>query len=217
MNNLQLIAVDKLVAHLDNPNRMSKATFAKLVRNIERTGRYEPLVVRPHPVKTDCFEIINGHHRCEALRKLGYETADAIVWDIDDEQTEILLATLNRLTGSDVLEKKLALIKKLTMKVPTSELGKLLPQTAKQLEHLKDFKLPTSPAKTDAKTFAVPLVFFLTDIQHRIIQQAMSLAQQYISEKTNAAKKAAALTKIAQSFLDFTGKCRSEAGTFNDG
>jgi len=203
---IKQIELTRLIAHPDNPNRMSKTTFAKLVRNIERTGRYEPLVVRPHAEKTGCFEIINGHHRCEALRKLSYKTADAIVWDIDDEQADILLATLNRLAGSDVLEKKLALIKKLTENMLTSELGKLLPQSAKQLERLKDFKLPTSPAKADAKTFAVPLVFFVTADQQKIIEDALSIVD--VAGPTKAAQRAQALTEIAQSF----SVCHSRVG-----
>jgi len=73
---------------------MSKANLAKLVRNIEQTGQYEPIIVRPHPQRKGCFQIINGYHRCHALTKLGYKTADCIVWDIDDKQTDILLATL---------------------------------------------------------------------------------------------------------------------------
>jgi ParB-like chromosome segregation protein Spo0J len=52
-NRVSRIAIDKLVAHPDNPNRMSKTNFAKLVRNIERTGRYEPLVVRPCPTPAE--------------------------------------------------------------------------------------------------------------------------------------------------------------------
>ena len=111
--------------HPDNPNRMSRVTFAKLVRNIGQTGRYEPLIVRRitdtqghisenvtnlrrNTYEGDVYQIINGHHRWQALKKLGKETADAIVWDIDDDQTDILLATLNRLCGQDVLDKKLA-------------------------------------------------------------------------------------------------------------
>jgi hypothetical protein len=46
-NVIRSIGLDKLVAHPDNPNKMSKANLAKLVRNIERTSRYEPLIVRP--------------------------------------------------------------------------------------------------------------------------------------------------------------------------
>ena len=37
-NMIQTIAIEKLIPHPDNPNRQSKANFAKLVRNIERTG-----------------------------------------------------------------------------------------------------------------------------------------------------------------------------------
>ncbi|MHC4624131.1 MAG: ParB/RepB/Spo0J family partition protein, partial [Planctomycetota bacterium] len=86
-NSVHSIALDKLASHPDNPNRQSKANFAKLVRNIARTGRYEPLIVRPHPEKEGYYQIINGHHRRRALSELGYEAADCIVWDVDDEQT----------------------------------------------------------------------------------------------------------------------------------
>ena len=162
-NRVSRIAIDKFVAHPDNPNRMSKANFTKLIRNIEQTGRYEPLIVRPCPQKNchscasrnpdddriSCFQIINGHHRWQALRELGYKTAEAIVWDIDDTDTDILLATLNRLGGSDILEKKLVLLKRLNQRMDTRELAKLLPQTTKQIERLTsililDTRYPTS-------------------------------------------------------------------------
>ncbi|UCG56809.1 MAG: ParB-like nuclease domain-containing protein [Phycisphaerales bacterium] len=200
-NKVQSIALDKLVPHPDNPNRMSRSTFGKLVRNIERTGRYEPLVVRPCPKEKGYFQIISGHHRCKALRELGYKTADAVVWDVDDEQVDILLATLNRLTGSDVLDKKLALLKKLNARMRSRELAKLLPQTPRQIERLAKFRLPTAPARIDAKTFAMPLVFFLNSRQKRTIDKALSRAQRKRSERTKAAIKAAALTDVAQHYL----------------
>jgi ParB/RepB/Spo0J family partition protein len=205
-NQIQSIAIEKLVAHPDNPNRMSKRNFAKLVRNIEQTGRYEPLVVRPCPEKIGFFQIINGHHRWQALRELGYNTADAIVWDIDDRDADILLATLNRLGGSDVLEKKLALLKRLnnaTLGRQARKLAKLLPLTQTQIEHLSDLKGPTTPAKITAEAFANPLVFFVNDKQQEIVKNALSLTKtQKKSVKTKAAKNAAALTYIAQCFIE---------------
>ena len=153
-NSVRTIPLEKLIAHPDNPNRMSKVNFGKLVSNIERSGRYEPLIVRPWPNKSktvtaakagvqkdddamdsrlrgndikktspstipppsprlrraggtgDYFQIINGCHRCRALAKLGKKKAECVVWDVDDEQTDILLATLNRLGGKDELEAK---------------------------------------------------------------------------------------------------------------
>ncbi len=201
-NSVQSIALDKLVAHPDNPNQQSGANFAKLVRNIERTSRYEPLIVRPCPDKANCFQIINGHHRCHALAKLGYKTADCIVWDIDDEQTDILLATLNRLVGSDELSKKLKLLKRLNKRMESGELAKLLPQTAKQIERLTNLKKPAGPAKIAENCFANPMVFFVSDTQQQQIENALSLVEVPEAQVTKAAKRAAALARIAEHFLN---------------
>ena len=206
---IQSIALDKLDFHPDNPNRMSRVNFAKLVRNIERTGRYEPLIVRPCPGKADYFQIINGYHRCQALAKLGYKIADCIVWDIDDEETDILLATLNRLGGSDELAKKLKLLERLSKRFEFRELAKLLPQTAKQIERLTNLKRPSAPAQMNAKCFANPLVFFVNDKQQEQIEKALSLVEstgrltaEPKAEMTRAAKRAAALAQIAGHFLN---------------
>jgi ParB family chromosome partitioning protein len=201
-NMVQSIELEKLVAHPANPNRMSTATFGKLVRNIERTGRYEPIVVRPHPERGDHFQIINGHHRCLALTKLGYKAADCVVWDIDDERTDILLATLNHLGGTDELGKKLELLKRLNKKMESGELAKLLPQTAKQLERLTNLKMPSTPA--EAKSFSNPMVFFVNESQQEVIEKALSSAERARSEKTKAAKRAAALAHIAGEFINKT-------------
>jgi hypothetical protein len=199
---VQTIALEKLIAHPDNPNRMSTATFGKLLRNIERTGRYEPIVVRPHPVRGGYFQIINGHHRCQALMKLGYKTADCVVWDIDDEQADILLATLNRLCGSDELSKKLELLKRLNKSMESRELARLVPQTAKQIERLTSLKIPIMPA--EAKGFLNPMVFFVNDAQQEVVEKAILSAQATGGEKTRAAKRAAALARIAEEFINKT-------------
>jgi hypothetical protein len=201
-NSIQSIALDKLEFHPDNPNRQSKFIFAKLVRNIERTGRYEPLIVRPCVKKVGRFQIINGHHRCQALVRLGCETADCIIWDINDEETDILLTTLNRLGGSDQLGKKLKLLKRLNKKMSTGELTKLLPQTAKQIERLTHLKRPGAPAKINANSFANPLVFFVNDAQQQQIEKALSLIEEPKAKMTKAAKRAVALAHIAQIFFN---------------
>jgi len=238
-NRVSRIALDKLVAHPDNPNRMSKTNFAKLVRNIERTGRYEPLVVRPCPQKNchscasrnpdddrmSCFQIINGHHRWQALRELGYKTADAIVWDIDDRDADILLATLNRLGGSDILEKKLALLKRLNQRMEVGKLAKLLPLRAGQIERLTELTISDCRTAVENRKPKIlnPLVFFVNDKQQKTIENALSLARvqpQLPSGKRTpaahdgeaarldsissgkAAKNAAALAYIALQFLN---------------
>ena len=221
-NRISKIALEKLVAHPDNPNRMSKGKFAKLLRNIERTGRYEPLVVRPCPNKScrscakknpnddrkTCFQIINGHYRLRALKELGYKTAEAIIWDVNDQDTDIMLATLNRLGGSDVLDKKLALLKRLNQSAfygQTAELAKLLPQTANQIKRLTELTISDCRKAIDNRKSQTlnPLVFFLNDEQRAIVQKALSAEMKEVKKnRTKAVKNAAALAYMAQNFIN---------------
>jgi len=201
-NRVTSIPIDKLTAHPGNSNRMGKRNFARLVRNIERTGRYEPLVVRR---QGDGFQIINGHHRCMALKQLGHETVDAVVWDVDDDEADVLLCTLNRLKGTDVLEKKLALLNRLNRNMHAREMAKLLPFTRSQIERLKNMKVPVAPAKVSTRSFAVPMVFFLDDDQQKIVAEALASARVSQNENNKAAGNAAALTEMAQCFMEGPG------------
>jgi len=196
------IPLGRLIPHPDNPNRMSRANFGKLMRHIKRTGRYEPLVVRPHPEREGCYQIINGHHRQAALEKLSYKTAQAVVWDIDDEQADLLLSTLNRLGGRDMLDKKLALLRRLNRRMTTRQLAKLVPQTRGQLERLIARKAPARALAKNAEAFATPLVFFVSKDQQRTIETA--LAETPVAEDitTRAARRAAALTNLAERTLN---------------
>jgi ParB/RepB/Spo0J family partition protein len=205
-NRISSIPLDKLIAHPDNPNRMSKTNFKKLIRNIERTGRYEPLIVRPSPQQPGFYQIINGHHRKRALQKLGYKKADTLIWNINDEDADIMLTTLNRLGGSDVLEKKLVLLKRLNKRMQTNSLAKLLPQTAKQIERLANLKRPTAPPLPAKNSFLNTMVFFLNDKQHKIVAEALSLAGKDcpLPASTKAANNAEAVTCIARQFLNKT-------------
>lgn len=198
---IRTIALDRLVPHPDNPNRMSRANLEKLVRNIERTGRYEPLVVRPCPGREEFFQILNGRHRCEALRRLGRTAADVIVWDVDDEQADILLATLNRLGGRDILENKLALLRRLTRRIPVRKLARLLPGTLGQIERLTASQPVCQATARKAGAFAKAMVFFVDDGQLQRIEEALSAADQATQGRSRAGKRAAALAQIAAEFL----------------
>jgi ParB family chromosome partitioning protein len=196
---IKQIKLSKLVAHPDNPNRMSALTFNKLVHNIKLSGKYEPLTVRPHPKKEGFYQIINGHHRTKALQKLGLQSADCVVWDVDDKQTAVLLATLNRLAGTDLLDKKLKLLEKLKSKFETKELSKLLPYTKTQIEKLTNLRRVELTAKPADIDFAKPLVFFVTDGQLEIIERALGVAEDKpINNK--AKRRADALARIANEY-----------------
>ena len=197
--NVTTIPLEKLVPHPDSPNRMSKTNFAKLVRNIERTGLYEPLVVRPDPKKKGRFQILNGHRRFDALKQLGFESALAVVWEIDDRQADVALTTLNRLVGRDMLDKKLRLLRRLTRREKKSDLSRLLPYSVTQLERLTS----TSPIKIRAKSasdpFAIPLVFYVDADQQCVIDEALAQVEPD-NAKGRSARRADALTRIATRF-----------------
>jgi len=209
-NQIIFISLGRLVVHPDNPNRMSKADFGRLKRNIKRTGFYEPIIVRPCPGKEGFYQIINGHHRCKVLAELGYERAASLVWDIDDEQADIMLTTLNRLGGSDVLDKKLVLLKRLNKRLAAEKLAGILPQTKGQIERLINLKRPALPKITNEDLFAIPMVFFLTGQQQRVVNKALTEAQKSKETKvqigTKAQSRAAAIVRIAQFFINKSGK-----------
>ena len=195
------LPLEKLIPHPENPNRMSRANFGKLMRHIKQTGCYEPLVVRRHPQKRGCFQIINGYHRCAALKKLNHATAQAVVWDVDDEQTDILLATLNRLGGRDILDRKLAILRRLCAKRSARELAKLLPQTKGQLERLTGRVSLARAQEQKTKVFAIPVVFFVNHAQQEVIEKALDQAATESTAKTRAAQRAAALTDIVTRYV----------------
>ena len=199
-NMVRPIAINRLLPHPLNANRMSEAVFKKLVRNIERTGRYEPIVVRKHPKTEASYEIINGHHRVKALRQLGLEEADCVVWEVDDAEAAILLATLNRLTGADVLDKKIELLTRLREDFGVGELTKLLPQTKRQIEALFNLKIPNVFSGPDVKAFAKPLVFFVTAEQSQIIERALSMAVKHCCGETKATRRAEAIVMIVSGY-----------------
>ena len=134
---IRSIPLELLVSHEENSNHMAAPTLAKLQRHIVRTGRYEPLVVRPHPSQEGHFQILNGHHRRRALRNIGEAAARCVVWDVDDAQAHLYLATLNRLVGEEIPERRAVLLERLAGELGLDELSGLLPETERQLQRCR--------------------------------------------------------------------------------
>ena len=198
---VESIGINRLIGHPDNPNRMSKAKFGKLVRNIQRSGLYEPLVVRRHREGQGCFEIINGHHRYEALKKLGYERIDCVVWDVSDEQVDVLLLTLNRLSGSDEASKKVSLLRRVNDRMELDKMAKLLPATGKQIERLIHLNGGIRVQRLAAEGFARAVVFFVDERQEAIIEKALSSVDGVGEGGSKACRRAAALVVISEKYL----------------
>ena len=128
------ISLGRLHPHPANANVMSEGRRQKLARNIERQGRYPPLVVRPHPELERDYQILDGHQRAEVLRELGRDDVLCFVWPCDDTTARVLLATLNRLEGEDVPARRAELLDELIALLPAEELALLLPEDAMAIE-----------------------------------------------------------------------------------
>ncbi len=199
------IELGRLLVHPDNPNRMSKRDFVKLVRNIERGGYYEPIVVRRHPEKEGFYQIINGYHRWKAMGRLGYERADCVVWEVNDEQVELFLMTLNRLCGRDEAGRKIALIKRLNERMRAGQLSRLLPASKKQIEMLASKVSRGGVVGKPGRAFLNAVVFFVSDEQSQVIERAISSSQEIEgvnnTSGNKARRRAAGLVRICRWYV----------------
>jgi ParB-like chromosome segregation protein Spo0J len=162
-----------------NSNVVPDDVLAKLQKNIKRTGLYPPLIVRIMP---NGYQILDGHHRKIVLERLGKTEADCDVWDITDRESDVMLATLNTLRGTDDLRLRAALIDSLLQTVPIDQLAEMLPESKSGLEDLQkltlvdldalDIAARTAVEKADAEA-PQPLSFVLYPEQFVKVRNAL--------------------------------------------
>lgn len=161
MDEIQDLPIDALAAHPLNSNVMSPRLFAKLKAALERGGPYPPVIVRPLGER---YQLLDGHHRVRALRELGRATVRGVVWDVDEDQALVLLATLNRLSGEDDPRKRGQVVAALRERHDWAELADRLPERVEQLKALlsKVAAPPPPVAPVPRCDLPVAVHFFLT-------------------------------------------------------
>ncbi len=171
---IQSIQLDRLRAHPANSNVMPEHLIAKLADHIDKTDRYPPLIVRQLPAHGEAgdapfYQILDGHHRAVALKRLGKPSAECVVWKADDHEALLLLATLNRLQGQDDPRRRAALIGALADRHDTITLAGLLPERADQLKKLLEINahVPTPRAPQPVEDMPVAVHFFLLPQQKK--------------------------------------------------
>lgn len=203
----RVIPIEKLVNHPLNANQMAPDLMHKLKTHIRTTGLYPPIILRPHPTLPGQFEIIDGHHRVVVLRELGLKAANCVVWHVDDRQTRILLATLNRLAGQDQPLRRAQLIHELLGEMSLEDLAGLLPESDRQLEELHALlefpaeqvaALLAEDAEQQEKTLPQVLTFVVTKEQADQIERAVELASDGTPGRD---RKAKGLANLAAKFL----------------
>lgn len=191
----------------------------KLTSHIKRTGRYPLLVVRPHPEHPGKFQVLDGHHRVAILRELGHTEARCDVWEVDDREAKLLLATLNRLEGQDLPIRRAQLVHELLADLSVDDLAGLLPETDKQLEELHallEFPaddiaalLQLQAAEND-KLLPRVMTFVVTAEQEELIGAAIEAASDGTSGRD---RKARGLANLARRFLEKISTPSTEAET----
>ena len=170
------LPLDRLHPHPANANIMPEAMLAKLAAHLQRTGRYPPLIVRPWE---DDYQLLDGHHRALALRRIGRALARCVVWEVDDAEALLLLATLNRLEGADDPLRRADLLSRLRERrgVDMPELAAMLPENAERLERLLSLRDPVRvrPPKP-LETMPVAVHFFLLPRQRRELEAVLAAA-----------------------------------------
>lgn len=163
---MPLLPLKLLHAHPGNANRMSRETFDKLVAHIDASGEYPPVIVRPHPAIEGAYQILDGHHRVQALLHLGHDSAQCVIWQADDRRAAMLLLTLNRLHGEDDPHKRADLLHALATETDLASLAKSLPDSAAEIARLLNLTKPTSLAPpTPPAEMPHAITFFLSKSQ----------------------------------------------------
>lgn len=200
------VAIERLIAHPLNSNRMPPRLLAKLESNIRDSGRYPALVVRtlnasPQAADWDesTLQVIDGHHRLAALKQLGHKMVRVDCWgDLTDSETELLLATLNRLEGSDDAECRAELLESLRRdgELSKERLAELLPEDGEAIEALELLRNPP-PLPKSLGAMLVPVTVFMTEAQRKTVRRGIGQAMK--NESFSA--EGTALAAICEHYL----------------
>jgi len=173
---IQLIDIGRLYAHPANSNVMSDDLLDKLAVHLKNTDRYPPLIVRPMPGQTDeGYQLLDEHHRVKALERIGRTEAHCVVWEVDDKEALLLLATLNRLQGKDDVRRRASLIADLNRQVGVDQLSKQLPEGCEALNRLLDLHDPPPKPKAPFSLGQMPMAvyFFLVPEQRQLLDRCL--------------------------------------------
>ena len=202
-----MVPLSNLQPHPLNANVMAPELQAKLKAHIKRTGHYPHLIVRPHPEDPETYQVLDGHHRLVVLRELGHTEARCDVWNVDDREANLLLATLNRLEGQDLPVRRAQLIHELMGEMSLGDLAGLLPETDRQIEDLHALlefpaeeiaELLDQAAEEEEKVLPRVISFVVTADQEQLIEQAVELASDGTPGRD---RKARGLTNLAKQYM----------------
>ena len=92
--NVQSIPINEIQPFRNHPFTVTdNEDMAKIIESIDKVGTITPLLARPLP--DGGYELISGHRRLEACRKLGLENIPVIVRKMTDDEAVIAMVDAN--------------------------------------------------------------------------------------------------------------------------
>ncbi|SHL11247.1 ParB/RepB/Spo0J family partition protein [Nitrosospira sp. Nsp11] len=97
-----LLPLDKIERSITNPRkRFDGDIIVDMANSIAKVGVLQPILVRPHPVREDKYEIVAGECRYRGALMAGLETIPAIIRDLTDLEA-LELQVLENLHRNDL-------------------------------------------------------------------------------------------------------------------
>ena len=92
-NGITEVLISALVDFKDHPFKIiDDEKMADMIESIKEYGVLTPIIVRP---KEDNYEVISGHRRKFACKQLGIRKIPAIIKELDDDESTILMIDSN--------------------------------------------------------------------------------------------------------------------------
>ena len=181
ISQVELVDVDLLKPNEYNPNEMSKQQFQSLVDDLKENGFVgQPIVVN------DSHVIIDGQHRWEAAKFLGYEKVPVVFFNpADEDHQKMLTVGWNTKRGEFNPTKLAQLILDLNQRHTLEELSSKLGFSQEQLldklaisEVTQEF-MDNIKKQAEVRQSEIPTVinFAITKEQEKTIIEALDYAE----------------------------------------
>lgn len=93
-----LVPVDQVRPNEWNPNVVPEHIARALVKNIDRAGFNQPILVRRHP-DGNGYEIVDGEHRWRYAQETGRTEVPVVIRDFTDAEAKAQTIAMNKLRG----------------------------------------------------------------------------------------------------------------------
>lgn len=96
------VPIERIRPNPAQPRRdFDERELEELTASIREKGVIQPLILRPHPVEPETWEIVAGERRWRAAQRAGIHTLPAVIRELDD--TEVLeLAIIENIQRADL-------------------------------------------------------------------------------------------------------------------